>query len=159
MRDVNKDLVRAWVEQVFNAKDLDACDRLMADEYVEHALAPFGRFSPGRVPGPATMRRTAQFVFAQFPDVTMNTESILAERDEVAVRVVARGTNRGPIGGVPPTGREFVARHTHWFRVVDGKLAEHWAVRDDLSAMLQLGVLRPPREMSADYMGRASGRT
>lgn len=57
----------------------------------------------------------------------------------------ARGTNHGPIGGViPPTAREFVAAHTHWFRVVEGKRAEHWAVPDQLSAMLQLGVLQPP---------------
>ena len=70
----------------------------------------------------------------------------LAEGNEVAVRLTARGTNLGPIGGViPPTGREFVASQSHWFRVEDGKLAEHWAVRDDLSAMLQLGVIQPPR--------------
>jgi hypothetical protein len=30
------------------------------------------------------------------------------------------------------------------FRVAGGKLVEHWATRDDLAAMLQLGVLRPP---------------
>jgi hypothetical protein len=27
--------------------------------------------------------------------------------------------------------------------VVDGKLVEHWAIRDDLAAMLQLGVVPP----------------
>jgi steroid delta-isomerase-like uncharacterized protein len=141
----NKDLVRAWVEEIFNAKDLDACDRLIADEYIEHAMATFGSSEPGRVPGPATMRQTAQFIIGQFPDVSMTIESILAEGDEVAVRVTARGTNRGAIGGVaPPTGREFVAAQIHWFRIEDGRLAEHWAVRDDLTAMLQLGVIQPP---------------
>jgi steroid delta-isomerase-like uncharacterized protein len=140
----NKELVREWVEEIFNAKDLDACDRLIADEYVEHAMATFGRSEPGRVSGPATMRQTAQFIIGQFPDVSMTVESIIAEGDEVAVRVTARGTNRGPIAGVPPTGREFVAAQSHWFRVEDGRLAEHWAVRDDLSAMLQLGLVQPP---------------
>jgi len=123
---------------------VDTCDRLIADDFVEHAVATFGQSAPGRVRGPATMRLTAQFIISAFPD-TMTIESIIAEGDEVAVRVSARGTNRGPIGGViPPTGREFVAGQTHGFRVADGKLAEHWAVRDDLSAMLQLGVLQPP---------------
>jgi hypothetical protein len=28
--------------------------------------------------------------------------------------------------------------------VEDGKLAEHWAIREDLPAMLQLGVVQPP---------------
>lgn len=141
----NKELARAWVEEIFNAKDLDACDRLIADEYVEHALATFGNSEPGRVPGPATMRQTAQFIIGQFPDVSMTVESIIAEGDQVAVRLTARGTNRGPIAGVvPPTGREFVAAQSHWFRVEGGKLAEHWAVRDDLTAMLQLGLVQPP---------------
>lgn len=141
----NKELVRAWVEDIFNGKDLDACDRLIADEYVEHALATFGNSEPGRVPGPASMRRTAQFIIGQFPDVSMTIETILAEGDQVAVRVTARGTNLGPIGGlVPPTGREFVAGQSHWFRVENEKLAEHWAVRDDLTTLLQLGVIQPP---------------
>ena len=45
---------------------------------------------------------------------------------------------------VPPTGKCFSSRQTHWFRVADGKLAEHWATRDDLRTMLQLGVIQPP---------------
>jgi predicted SnoaL-like aldol condensation-catalyzing enzyme len=35
------------------------------------------------------------------------------------------------------------AQQSHWFRVVDGKLAEHWAVRDDLGMLRQLGVVPP----------------
>ena len=45
---------------------------------------------------------------------------------------------------VPATGKRFSARQSHWFRVEDGKLAEHWATREDLAAMLQLGVVQPP---------------
>src|ERR1043165_7778099 len=43
----------------------------------------------------------------------------------------------------PPTGKRFSARQSHWYRVRDGKLPEHWATRDDLTAMMQLGVLAP----------------
>jgi hypothetical protein len=28
--------------------------------------------------------------------------------------------------------------------VAEGKLVEHWATREDLPAMLQLGVIQPP---------------
>jgi predicted ester cyclase len=50
---------------------------------------------------------------------------------------------------VPPTGKGFSSRQTHWFRVADGKLAEHWATRDDLRTMIQLGVIQPPGRAAA----------
>ena len=52
------------------------------------------------------------------------------------------GTHEGELMGVAPTGRRVAAaQQSHWFRVVEGKVAEHWAVRDDLSMMKQLGVM------------------
>jgi predicted ester cyclase len=80
----------------------------------------------------------------------MTVEAIVAEGDTVAVRVLSEGTNLGPLNGVmPPTGKRFSARQSHWFRIEDGKLAEHWATREDLPAMLQLGVVRPPGRPSS----------
>jgi predicted ester cyclase len=91
------------------------------------------------------MRQTAQWLLAQFPDLQMRIEAMVAEGDTVAVRVSSEGTNLGPLNGVvPPTGKRFVARQSHWFRVEGGRLAEHWATREDLVTMLQLGVVQPP---------------
>ena len=117
----------------------------MTEDCLEHAVAPFGQAEPGRVNGPAAMRETAGWLLAQFPDLHMTIEAIVAEADTVAVRVLSEGTNLGPLNGVvPPTGKRFAARQSHWFRVEGGRLAEHWATREDLVAMLQLGVLQPP---------------
>jgi hypothetical protein len=44
----------------------------------------------------------------------------------------------------PPTGREFATRQVHWFRIEDGAIAEHDAVRDDLGMAQQVGWI-PPR--------------
>src|SRR5919204_49372 len=102
----------------------------MAQDYLEHALAPFGQAEPGTVNGPAHMRQTAEWLLAQFPDLHMTIEAIVAEGDTVAVRILSEGTNLGALNGMlPPTGKRFVARQSHWFRVADGKLAEHWATR------------------------------
>jgi predicted ester cyclase len=91
------------------------------------------------------MRHTAEWLLAQFPDLHMTIEAIVAEGDTVAVRVVSVGTNLGSLNGAgPPTGRRFTARQCHWYRIDDGKLVEHWAIRDDLSAMLQLGIVQRP---------------
>jgi hypothetical protein len=44
----------------------------------------------------------------------------------------------------PPTGRAFAARQVHWFRLADGAIAEHDAVRDDMGMAKQVGWI-PPR--------------
>ena len=145
MSEANKELVRRHFEEIFNRKNLEVCDEMMAEDYVEHAAAPFSESAPGRVNGPQAMRQTAEWLLAQFPDLHITIEAILAEGDTVAARILSEGTNLGPLNGVvPPTGKRFAARQSHWFRVADGKLVEHWATRDDLTAMLQLGVVRPP---------------
>jgi predicted ester cyclase len=145
MSEATKELVRRHFEEIWNRKDLAAADELMAQDYREHAIAPFGQVEPGSDNGPAAMRETAQWLLAQFPDLQMTIEAMVAEGDTVAVRILSEGTNLGPLNGVvPPTGKRFAARQSHWFRVENGKLAEHWATREDLVAMLQLGVVQPP---------------
>ncbi|HJQ29147.1 MAG TPA: ester cyclase [Rubrobacter sp.] len=145
MSEESKELVRRHFEEIFNRKNLAVCDEIMAEDFVEHAVAPFARSEPGRVSGPRAMRATAEWLLQQFPDLHMTVEAIVAEGDTVAVRILSEGTNLGPLNGVvPPTGRRFTARQSHWFRVVDDKLVEHWATREDLPTMLQLGILRPP---------------
>jgi len=145
MSEANKQLVRRLLEETFNQKNPAVTDELLAEEYLEHAIAPFGQTEPGLVNGPVHMREAAEWLLAQFPDLHMTIEAIIAEGDAVAVRTLSQGTNLGPLNGVlPPTGKRFMARQSHWYRVADGKLAEHWATREDLPAMLQLGVLRPP---------------
>ena len=45
--------------------------------------------------------------------------------------------------GVAPTGKFFQVQHMHMFRVLDGLIAEHFANRDDVEMMRQLGLLIP----------------
>jgi ketosteroid isomerase-like protein len=126
MTEANKGLVRRHFEEIWNRKDLTVADELVAEDYLEHAVAPFGQAEPGRVNGPVAMRQTAQWLLAQFPDLHMRIEALVAEGDMVAARVFSEGTNLGPLNGVvPPTGKRFAARQSHWFRVESGKLAEH----------------------------------
>jgi len=141
----DKELVRRFFEDLIAGGDLSVSEEIAAPTYLEHAVAPFGHDEPGAVPGPEHLRGVAQWLRAQFPDVTMSVESMIQEGDIVAARVRSAGTNLGPLNGVvPPTGRRFDAYQSHWFRVEDGRLAEHWATRDDLPTMIQLGVIQPP---------------
>ncbi len=141
----HRDLVDRFFADLMSRGDLECADQIAAPTYVDHAIAPFGREEPGAAPGPEHLRGVATWLRDQFPDMQMTVEMVVEQDDLVVALVHSQGTNLGPLNGVvPPTGRKFSTYQSHWFRVEDGRLAEHWATRDDLPAMLQLGVLRPP---------------
>jgi predicted ester cyclase len=134
-------LIEHWVA-MFNTGDTSEANEIAASAFIEHAVAPFGADEPGPVDGPRHLASAVDWLRAQFPDLHMRVEAVVREGDLVAVLMTSTGTNLGALNGlIPPTGRSFQARQTHWFRVRDGRLAEHWATRDDLATMLHLGVV------------------
>lgn len=63
----------------------------------------------------------------------------VAEDDLVAARTVMHGRHTGPMRNLEATGKPFAQGQSHWFRVRDGRLIEHWANRDDLGFLHQVG--------------------
>lgn len=140
--DVRTELANRFVAAL-NGNDRDYAT-IVADHYLEHATAPFGDTEPGLVDGPDHLRSVVESLRAQYPDLVVTVEDIAVDRDRVALRLHATGTNLGPINGViPPTGRTFASQQSHWFVVHDERLVEHWATRDDLRTMIQLGLITP----------------
>jgi predicted SnoaL-like aldol condensation-catalyzing enzyme len=151
MPEANKQLARRFIEDVLVRCSAAAAAEIIAEQYTEHAPAPFGDPAPGVVSGPQHAVRVARWLHQQFPDLEMTIEALVAEGDTVAMRVSSAGTNLGRFNGVlPPTGKRFVSAQCHWFRVVNNRLAEHWAVRDDLSVVLQLGIIGQRGEAGVD---------
>jgi len=142
---INKELVRQYFEDIYNRQNYAVCSEILAEDYMEWATAPFGQAPPGQVNGPEHTRESAEWLHAQFPDMHMTIETLIGEGDMVACRVYSEGTNLGKFNGIlPPTGKRAVGRQSHWFRVADNKLVEHWATREDLPMLLQLGIIVPP---------------
>jgi hypothetical protein len=56
MAEASKNLIRRLFEDVFNEQRLDLTGEIMAEEYVEHAVEPFGRQEPGQVHVPSHQR-------------------------------------------------------------------------------------------------------
>jgi steroid delta-isomerase-like uncharacterized protein len=79
-----------------------------------------------------------------FPDLNITVDMQVAERDLVAVRWTARGTNTGAGNGLPATGRAVQITGTTLFRIADGRIAEEWTSADSLGLMKQLGLLATP---------------
>jgi steroid delta-isomerase-like uncharacterized protein len=140
----NKAVVRRLFEEVANGHDLDVLDELVAEDVVNHAATEEHKL------GIEGFRHVMEWGFALLPDGRYEVLDTIAEGDMVACRVRASGTMQGEMFGIPPTGKAFSAEHVHWHRVVDGKLVERWAVRDDLGTLIQLGIIDPPGRFKAD---------
>jgi nogalonic acid methyl ester cyclase / aklanonic acid methyl ester cyclase len=68
-------------------------------------------------------------------------EIIVASNDKVVSIMIVTGKHTGDLFGIPPTGNNFSYHAAHFYTIADDKIAEHKAFRDDLSFMIQLGVI------------------
>jgi predicted ester cyclase len=85
-----------------------------------------------------------------FSELRYQVLALVAERDLVAVRTMMHGVHTGPMRDLPPTGKPFAQSQSHWFRIVDGRIAEHWATRDDLGFLHQVGIVPTARVGTSD---------
>jgi predicted ester cyclase len=72
-------------------------------------------------------------------DFSLTVEDIAASGDTVWTRNRARGINTGSVMGLGPTGGMVEVDVIDIGRFVDGKLAEHWGIADQLGLLLQVG--------------------
>jgi len=108
---------------------------------------------PSRVPGPAGFYSTAVWLRAAFADLHYDIHQVIANGDLVAVNSTMNGHYVAPFvvytddrqvdTAFPPTNKTFAMTQSHWFRIEEGKVIEHWANRDDLGQAKQLGWLPP----------------
>jgi predicted ester cyclase len=122
---------------------------------------------PSRVPGPAGFYSTALWLRAAFADLHYDIHHAIADGGLVAVNSTMNGrhvapwavyTDHGAVDTVfPPTSKTFAVTQSHWFRIDDGKIIEHWANRDDLGMATQLGWV-PPTPAYLFKMARAKRR-
>jgi steroid delta-isomerase-like uncharacterized protein len=132
--EVNQDVVYRYIEEVWNRHNIDAVEELVSADHFDHMAVPDHQH------GIAEAKHVMSWLFGVFPDHRFEIEDAIADGEMVAVRGTCSGTHEGELWGIAPTGERFAVQQSHWFRVRDGKVAEHWAVRDDLGMMRQLGI-------------------
>ncbi|MEM7593823.1 MAG: ester cyclase, partial [Cyanobacteria bacterium P01_A01_bin.83] len=61
---------------------------------------------------------------------------------------IFKGTHKGELMGIPPTGKQVTFSVIHIDRVKNGKIVEHWGQGDVQELMQQLGVIFFPSPKS-----------
>jgi predicted ester cyclase len=128
----NIEIVRDFIEQVWNEGNVHALDRLLAPMYRDH----------GPLAG-LTGEGIAQFVCRLrniVPDLHVAATYLPAGDERVNVHWTAHGTHAVLMGGLTPTGRPIRYTGATAFRLADGMIVESWTMSDELGLLRQLGV-------------------
>ena len=133
----NKELVDGFIQDLFTKADLDAVDRYLDPEFVNHD-SPF----PGAPEGPAGMRFAADTIRRSCPDWRSDLHRLVAEDDIVVEHFTASGTHTGePFMGVPASGKTISMAGINIFRINRGRIVERWGCLDTAGVLQQLGLL------------------
>src|SRR6478672_7224340 len=106
-----------------------------------------------RVPGPAGFYSSALWLRAAFADLHYDIHHAVAAGNLVVLHSTMSGRHVAPFAGYtddgtiatvfPPTNKTVAMSQSHWFRMEDDRIIEHWANRDDLGMASQLGWIPP----------------
>ena len=124
------------VLDAMNSRHLHRIRDLVTDDFIDHG-------SPVPLPpGPDGYIAILTFVTTVL-QVRYELEDIICDGDTVAIRATAHGVNAVSPQGIEATGKPYAMKTAHFFRVRDGRLCEHWGVRDELDVLYQVGALTP----------------
>ena len=134
----NKDVVRRFDELAGGGGDLSELDELCTPDMINHALAP---------DRPSGIEGTREFLASSRRDrrpLHWLWSVVVAEGDYVIQYGARSGEwpGRSFRGFSVPSG-PYTQDVAFVYRLVDGRIAERWAVRDDLALLMQRGALGP----------------
>ena len=131
----NKAIVRRLIKEVWNKGNLGVVDEIVATNYANHDPAgPMPEAGREGLKNHVTAYRTG------LPDLQLAIDDIMAEGNKVIVRWTSRGTHKGVLLGVAPTGKQTMVEGISIIRLANSKVAEAWVTWDTLGMLRQLGV-------------------
>ncbi|HEX9417131.1 MAG TPA: ester cyclase [Gaiellaceae bacterium] len=133
--DNNKSIVRRAIEEPWKG-NLDIVDELFASDYVGHDPS-----LPEQLRGPGDVKEFISTYRGAYPDAQVTVETQIAEGDMVATRWTARGTHKGELMGIEPTGKQVSVSGLTLSRVQNGKIVEGFQNWDALGMMKQLDAI------------------
>jgi steroid delta-isomerase-like uncharacterized protein len=120
-----------------SAHDIEAFAALFSDGYIQHQVS-------AAAPPPANLTpKQASVAFFKarlngMPDLKVEIEALVADKDRVAASFVYTGTHGGTWFDIAPTGKPLHFTSCDIFRIQDGLIAEHWGMGDLAGVMAQL---------------------
>jgi predicted ester cyclase len=129
-KEKNKELIKSFIDEVFNKHNIAAIDNYLAANLTDGA---------GKTP--ESFKKSLAALFSDFPDIHVNIEHILAENDLVVILLNFTGTHKGQFEGMQPTNKPVKIRSADLYRIRNSKIVEDWDVVDSLDLLKQTGAI------------------
>ena len=129
----NKIIIRSFVEEIFNERNLSSIEKYFGKESVE------GSPQAGKS-GEGFKLMLTEF-FKAFPDWRANIEHIVAENNLVMIFLNGTGTHKGDFRGVPSTNKLVNIRSADLYKIENGVITGYWDVVDQLNLLKQTRTL------------------
>ena len=136
MSEQNKTIVRRLFDELWNKGNLSVADELFAPTYTHHDAS-----TPDVGKGPESEKKRVTLYRNAFHDLRLTIEDIIAEGETVMARWSCRGSHKGELRGIAPTGKQFAISGVSIARFEEGKMVEGWINWDALGLMQQLSVV------------------
>ena len=130
----NRCLIEKYYNDLWNRWNFSLADQLISPSVTFHGSVGIS------VQGLDGFREYMKMIRSAFPDFHNTIEEVVAENDRVAARLTYRGTHRGTIFGVAPTGRVITYDGLALFRIQDRKISSGHVLGNVLDLLRQLGV-------------------
>lgn len=132
VEEQNKDFIHRYYEEMWNRWDFELAEQILSPEIAFHGSLGI------TTRGIAAFRRYMQTVRDAFPDFHNTIEELVAEGEHVVARLTYRGTHRGEVFGIAPTGKKITYAGAAFFRINGGRITEGWVLGDRMSLLQQL---------------------
>lgn len=114
--------------------EVEAVDELLAEDMINHAGGPQGREG---------WKQIGMVIANDLGAYTLEHHHMVGNGNLAAHHMTIHGTHLAStmplLAGVPVTGRPVAWTYMHLWRVADGQIVEHWACRDDVGLLAQIG--------------------
>jgi steroid delta-isomerase-like uncharacterized protein len=129
------ELVARYYDEVWVKGSLDACDRLLTDDYIDHN-------PPHGVSGDKKgAKQLVSLVTAGMSDQHFDLLDVIVEGDRAAAHWTWQWTQSGDWLGVPADGIRIVLQGHDFYRFRDGQISEIWHCDDFLGSLQALGAV------------------
>lgn len=134
-----KEAVVKAVFEMINTGNTDNVGDLVTEGFVDHQQDPSITTT-----GMQGLKDMVNLLRTAYPDFKQEMVSMSTTGDMTFVHLRMKGTNSGPWGAMPATGKTMDVMGVDVIRFENGKAAEHWGYMEEMKMMTQLGLMPEP---------------